>query len=63
MRTFQFRRPNPNKPSVTQHHKGGMWWAKVITSDGQLIIKCYLTHAEAFSKALELAEMNKAAAK
>lgn len=63
MRTFQFQRPNPQKPTVSQHLKGGMWWAKVIDAEGKLIVNCFFTHAEALARACELAAMNKEAAR
>ena len=63
MKSFQFQRPNPRKPLVCKYYEGGMWWAQVNDADGKYISKCFFTYAEALAKALELAEMNKEAAK
>ncbi len=63
MRSHQFQRPNPQKPTVSQHLKGGMWWAQAYSLDGKFIANCFFTRAEALTRAYELAAMNKEAAK
>jgi len=55
MSKYQFQRPDPQKPSVVQYRKGGMWWARVVTPGGKFVANCFFSYEEALAKANEYA--------
>jgi len=55
MSKYQHERPNPQKPSVVQLHKGGMWWARVMKPGGGFVTDCFFSYEEALAKANEYA--------